>query len=145
MSSRLFSLREQSGLFYTIGGSLLSRADEQPGMMFVRTIVSLDRLAQARKLIKESIDNAVQETTTQELAMARNALAYAILDNFESNKQTAATFLALERFNLPRDYFNTRAQTLFAITDQEIKQAAQKPCNTNHLITIQVGRVDEIV
>jgi len=44
MSSRLFDLRERSGLFYTIAGSLISRAEHQPGMVFVKTIVSLDRL-----------------------------------------------------------------------------------------------------
>ena len=54
MSSRLFDLREQTGLFYTIRGSLIAGADEQPGMFQVRTIVSVDRLAEAEKAIKET-------------------------------------------------------------------------------------------
>lgn len=35
MSSRLFDLREQSGLFYTINGLLTVCANEQPGMIMV--------------------------------------------------------------------------------------------------------------
>ena len=31
MNSRLFALREQTGLFYTISGSLVINAKEQPG------------------------------------------------------------------------------------------------------------------
>ena len=50
MSSRLFQLREQTGLFYTISGSLLARSGKQPGIALVKTIVSLDRLYQAVNL-----------------------------------------------------------------------------------------------
>ena len=55
MSSQLFQLREQTGLFYTIGGSLTVNADQQPGMIFIRTIVSNDCLHEAEVLIEKAI------------------------------------------------------------------------------------------
>ena len=34
LNSRLFRLREQTGVFYTIHGSLMAKADEQPGNVY---------------------------------------------------------------------------------------------------------------
>lgn len=52
--SRLGKLREQSGLFYAIAGGTIAGADEQPGMTFVKTLVSLDRLEEAQEAIKKN-------------------------------------------------------------------------------------------
>ena len=93
MSSRLFELRERSGLFYTIGGSLLSNADDQPGMIFIRTIVSQDRLQEAEAAIKKVINTAITSITEEEFQQAKDALAHSLVDNFETNKSIAASFL----------------------------------------------------
>ena len=45
MSSRLFQLREQSGLFYSIGGTLVAGAGEQPGMVLINTQVSTRKVS----------------------------------------------------------------------------------------------------
>src|SRR4030095_12392726 len=74
MSSRLLDLRQQSGLFYTIVGSLTHGCDEQPGMFYVRTTVSLDRLAEAENAIKNAIDTALDSLTEQELDDAKRAI-----------------------------------------------------------------------
>lgn len=71
MSSRLFELREQSGLFYTISGSLLYGVDEQPGMIIVRTIVSKDRLKEAVQAIRNTIDTSIDSLTEEELIEAK--------------------------------------------------------------------------
>lgn len=103
-------MREQSGLFYTIGGSLVASADEQPGMVLVTTIVSLDRLAEAEKAIKGVMQNAVDEITPEELQEAKHAIINSIVNNFATNKSMAAIFLSLDRFGFPPDYYDTRAQ-----------------------------------
>ena len=93
MSSYLFKLREQTGLFYTIGGSFVAGADEQPGIVFIRTIVSNDRLQEAEKLIQEAIDHAKEAITNDDIEHARNALINSLVDNFESNDAMAQAFL----------------------------------------------------
>lgn len=141
MSSRLFALREQSGLFYTIGGSLLNHSDEQPGMIFIKTIVSKDRMNEAESAILKTIDTAVQTLTADELQQAKNALINSLVDNFESNKQIAASFLMLERFNLPQNYFDTRAVVLEAITVQEVKDVVHALLKSASLTRIKIGRI----
>lgn len=140
MSSRLFQIREQSGLFYTISGSLLANAGEQPGMFVVKTIVSLDRLAEAEDLIKKTILNAAYDITDEELSQAKNALINARVDNFSTYKQIASSFLFLKKYNLPADFFDKRAEQLLTITKEEIQDAVKKIV-TSPMFLLKVGRV----
>ncbi len=141
MASRLFQLREQSGLFYTITGSLMAHADEQPGLFIVQTVVSLDRLAEAEKAIKKTIDTVVDSLTQEELQDAKQAIINAQVNNFETNKRTANAFLAMNRFGFKEDYFDTRAATINKITLDEVKAAARKFLDSSKMITVKVGRV----
>jgi zinc protease len=141
MSSRLFDLREQTGLFYTIRGSLLSRVDEQPGMFQVLTIVSLDRLKEAEKAIKNTIDTVADTLTEEELDEAKRAVTNTLVDNFATNSDIASTFLYLDRFNLPADYFDNRAAVLDKITLEDMKNAVKDILNSKNMITVRVGRV----
>lgn len=141
MSSRLKDLRQQSGLFYTIAGSLMAGCDEQPGIFSVRTIVSLDRLAEAEVAIKNTIDTAVDTLTQEELDDAKRAVINTLIDNCASNSEIASTFLFLDRFKLPADYFDNRAEQLKKITLDEVKKAVKNMCNSNNLITVRAGRV----
>lgn len=141
MSSRLFQLRERSGLFYTITGSLTAHANEQPGFFVVQTIVSLDRLQEAEKVIKETIDTTVDSLTEDELFDAKQAIINAQVNNFARNKTTGSAFLALDRYKFPEDYFDTRAQVISAITLDEVKDAARKFLDSSKMITFKIGRV----
>jgi zinc protease len=143
MSSRLFQLREQTGIFYTIGGSVVAQADEQPGMVFIKTIVSKDRLAEAERMIKEVMLQTIDSLTQEEFEQARNALINSLVDNFESNKQMAVTFLTMERYKLPYDYFDTRAQDFYKFTLEDIKSAARKFLIPEQLAVFKIGRLDE--
>lgn len=143
MSSRLFELREQSGLFYTIGGSLISRAEHQPGMVIIKTIVSLDRLKEAEQKIKETIDIAAHEITQEEFESAHNAVANALVDNFENNNKIANAFLFLRRYDYPVDFFDKRAEHLSKITVDEVKESVKNVLSSDKLIKLRIGRVQQ--
>ena len=143
MGSRLFQLREESGLFYTVGGSILTHADEQPGIVFIRTIVSADRLEEAKESISAVIDSACNEITQQEYDDAYNAVIASLVGNFDSNRNMARSFLFLERYQLPADYFDTRAQELATVTIDDMKKAAGKILRSDSLLQVQIGRVQE--
>jgi zinc protease len=145
MSSRLFDLRESSGLFYTISGSLVARADKQPGMVMIKTIVSVDRLAEAEKAIEQLVDTVVDTITQEEIEEARLAIQASLLDHAASYRDVADLILALERLGLPRDYLDGRIERLQKITIQEIKEAARKVLRSDKLIKIRVGRIDGFV
>ena len=141
MSSRLFELRERSGLFYTISGSLIAGSDEQPGMFIVKTLVSLDRLDEAEKVIKQEIDTAADTITESELEEAKRAVINTLVDYFSSNGSMAGAFLFLHRFKLPSDYFDTRAQALQNITVKDVQKAVHTLMNADDMFILRVGRV----
>ena len=141
MSSRLFVLREQTGLFYTIRGSLIAGTDEQPGMFQVSTIVSLDRLAEAEKVIKETIDTVVNTLTEEELDEAKRAVINTLVDNFVSNSDIASTFLYVDRFKFPVDYFDKRAEQVEKVTLNDMKKAVKNILASDKIITVRAGRV----
>lgn len=141
MSSRLFKLREQSGLFYTIRGSLVSGATEEPAMMWVKTIVSNDRIAEAEKVIAEVLNDGINSISEQELQQAKNALINSFDTLYESNESKASTFLFLTRYNLPADYFEKRAEQLQHITIEQVQEAVRKILSTDTMVKIKVGRV----
>ena len=140
MSSRLFDLRERSGLFYTIGGSLIAGVDKEPGMILIKTIVSNDRLAEAERSIEELIDHAIDSITDDELQEAKQAIINSLVDNFASNRQTAASLLFLDYYHFPNNYFDIRPEQLSVITIDEVKQSVKKYLRTDSLIKIRVGR-----
>lgn len=141
MSSRLFALRERSGLFYTIGGSLTFGADERPGMTFIKTIVSHDRLHEAENAITDTINQATEIMTDEEFTAARDALINSLVDNFATNRSIANAFLFLDRFGFPADYFDNRALMLSKITPQEACDAAATVLNTEQMVKIRIGRI----
>jgi len=142
-TSRLMQLREQSGLFYTIGGATVSGANEQPGMTFVKTIVSLDRLGEAEEAIKKTIDTAASVIEQEEFEQARQALVSSFINNFESNVSTALSFLFLKRFKLPADYFDKRAESLQKLTIPDVQMAVQKVLHSGKMLTLRAGRVGQ--
>ena len=144
MNSRLFDLREQSGLFYTINGSFVVGADEQPGMMIVRTIVSLDRLAEAEQAIKQTMETAVDSITPQEFAEAKNAVINSLVNNFTSTERMAEAFLFVNRYNFSSDFFDKRAEQLEKITLEEVKEAVHRVLKRNGLLILRVGRVADL-
>ena len=141
MASRLFQLREQSGLFYSISGSSLANISEQPGIFLVKTLVSNDRLPEAEKAIKNTLKSIVETITPIEIQRAKDAIVNSLLDHFESDKKIAQTFLFLAKYNLPNDYFDKRIKMLEPITLEQVKQAAKKILNVETLCTLKVGRV----
>ncbi len=139
---RLFQLREQSGLFYAIYGSLVSGASEQPGMVLVRTIVSLDRLNEAEKAIKEVIDKAVDDISPEEFQEAKHAVINSIINNFATNQGIAQVFLSLDKYGFSANYYDTRAQELSKITLEQMKEAVSRVLKNDALFTLKVGRLE---
>lgn len=143
MNSRLFQLREQTGLFYTIGGSAVSNVDEQPGMVFIRTIVSPEQAKEAQELIKKTIETVADTLTPEDLLYARNAVLTGLIDSFESNGSMAEMFLFLEHFKLPSDYLDTRIEQLKKVTLDDLRVAVRQILDPAHLAVLRVGRSNE--
>ena len=141
MSSRLFQLREQTGLFYTINGSLIANVDIEPGMIAVKTIVSVDRLQEAEDAIKETLKGVADTIEKDEFEHAKDAIINSLVNHFESNYSIASVFLFLDKYNLSEDYFDARAQDFEKITITQVKEAVQNVLDVDNLLTLRIGRV----
>jgi zinc protease len=141
MSSRLFDLREQSGLFYTINGTLIAGSDEQPGMVLVKTIVSLDRLKEAEEVIKKTIDTAADTITENEFEESKNAMINSLVNYFASNNGIANALLFIERFGFSPDFFDSRAQELKKLSIADVQQAVKKILQSKSMLTLRIGRI----
>jgi zinc protease len=140
MNSRLFKVREQSGLFYTISGSLVARADEQPGMVLIKTLVSPDRLAEAQEVL-EKVINEKPTMSKQELFEAQNALINSLVQHFTSYKQMAMAFIYLDTFGFPTTFFEDRPQIIRSWDIETICHESEKLLTTKLLATVRVGRI----
>lgn len=141
LDSKLFKLRDASGLFYTINGNLTVGADQQPGTCRIATLVSCGRLAEAELKIKQAIDSAALDITDDELSRAKQMLLNNCCQYFKTNQSIAKTFLFLRKFDLPDNYFELRSQAVVKLTKQDLQQAANRVLNSNKMTTIRVGRV----
>jgi zinc protease len=141
MASRLFQLREQSGIFYTVHGGVTVQSNEQPGMVYIKTIVSLDRLEEAQKLLHNTIDTVADSIEDYELQEAKRAVLNALIDNFETNLDTAKSLIFIDKYHFSDDYFDVRAAMLEPITVGEVQQAVRRVLRNDRLITVRVGRV----
>lgn len=141
-SSRLFQLREKTGLFYTIGGSLIYGSRSEPGMNFIKTIVASEKVENAKKLILDVIDEVGKKGIShEELEMAKNILNAASVEIFESNAQMAQTFLFLKNLNLSFNLFDKQGEILSILKLDEVNAIAKRYCSKKLMTVIQIGRV----
>ena len=65
---------------------------KQPGMSYIKTIVSNDRLAEAEKAIAHTIDTALFSVTDDELTQAKHALMNSLPSHFLHFKKAQRHF-----------------------------------------------------
>ncbi len=141
MSSRLFQLRDQTGLFYTIGGSLLYGAEREPGMVLIKTTVSVDKVEVAEKLIRKTVkDLQNRGISRDELEIARRSLISSSTRLFENNSRVAQVFLFMKRCGISFDLFDKRGALLSILEVGVVNNVARRYCRENFLSAIKVGR-----
>jgi predicted Zn-dependent peptidase len=140
MSSKLFDLRERSGLFYTIGGSLVYNSNQANGLILIKTIVSNDRLKEAELAIEDLINNGYKDIKNSDIKEAIAAIINAMINNYSSNSQICKLFIAKHRLNLPLDYPDNIENELNKINKNDIIQTVKSYLNTENMLKIKVGR-----
>jgi zinc protease len=139
--ARLFKLREQTGLFYLIGGSFVTFSGTEPGAIVIETTVSPDQYEHALDLITKTLTESINTITQQELIQAKETIKNHMMCAYSTNKSTVNRLAYLHENGLPFDHYITRTQHIDAITLDDIQQAAQKFVNNDALMRIKVGRI----
>jgi len=142
MHSQLFQLREQSGLFYAAGGSMLAGSGRGPGMILIKSIISQDQIEDAQERMKQLIRQAPDAYTQEDHEEAQRAIINTLADHFATAQQTAQTFVSMQRFALPDDYFDKRAEHIRSIDRETVQETARAYLDLRHMITLRVGRIE---
>lgn len=140
-SSRLFELREKTGLFYTIGGSLIFGSRQQPGMRLIKTIVTPDKVDTAVAVIKKTLTEVATHGITQdELDDAKKLYLSSSVELFETNTHIAQTFLFLKKMNLSFNLFDKQGEILSILNLDQVNRIAEIYCKPESLRLVKIGR-----
>jgi zinc protease len=143
-ADRLFmNLREKHS--YTYGAYSSIGPDELVGaftaMASVRNVVTDSALTEVLNEIKR-IRN--EDVAAGELDQAKNALAGNFVASLEVPNTIASYALEIERHGLPKDYFKTYLKRLAAVTVADVRAAAQRYLDPDHVLIAVVGSQKEI-
>ncbi|MEB2776868.1 pitrilysin family protein [Algoriphagus sp. D3-2-R+10] len=143
-SSRLFvNLREDKG--YTYGAYSSFAADKLIGQFSAGASVRTEVTDSAVVEFIYEINKLVEEGVTQEeLDKAKASLAGSFGRSLESPSTIANFALNIERYDLPKDYYETYLQKMNALTVEDINETADKLIDPDKLYIMAVGNGAEI-
>ena len=143
-SARLFqNLREDKA--YTYGAYSSLRSDKRIGSFTasaqVRTSVTDSALTEILYEIKDLQTHLVKD---QDLELVKNMMTGSFSRSLEDPKTIARFALNIERYNLPKNYYETYLEKVEAVTKEDVRDMAQKYLHPDHALIVAVGSVDEI-
>lgn len=142
LGSRLYKLREQSGLFYTAFGQLAASAGQEKGFDYVGALLSPENVDKSAPLIRELIDDAASGNITQEeFDAAKRMYLKALLDMVATNGSVANMLGILHTWKLGFDYYDKVLARVEAMSLDEINQIARRYCVTKNMMTVRAGRI----
>ncbi|QQR49434.1 insulinase family protein [bacterium] len=143
LGSRLFKLREQSGLFYTAFGGWASNASKDTGFDYVGAILSPDKLEFAEKGIRSLIEEMGHHGVTQaEIDGARQLYLKSLIDAVSNNAAVGELLGSLEAFDLGFDYYDKALKRVQTMDRDELNALCAKYFVMNDMDRVRVGRVN---
>ena len=142
LGSRIYQLREQSGLFYGASGAWAVSASKEPGFDYLGTILTPDTVEKAEHQIHELVSKMAEKgVTEQELDAARQASLKNLIDLVASNGAVASLLTRIEDLDLGYDYYDKKLKRVQNITRDEVNKVCTKYFNTKNMARVKVGRV----
>ena len=141
MKSRLFALRQKTGMFYNIGGTMLAGCGEYPGMMYVRAITNPGLVDKALVLIKDMMSDWIDNVTDSEYQEAQNALANNLHESYGTAANIVSTVAFMHRHDIEPKYFENRIDSLYEIKKEDAQEIVKSFFVQAPLVTLVAGRV----
>ncbi|MFW5753569.1 MAG: insulinase family protein [Marinilabiliaceae bacterium] len=143
-NTRLFqNLREDKG--YTYGAYSNLQNDERVGRFSARAEV---RTSVTDSTITEMLNEmeALQEEPVdeEELQLTKNVISGSFGRSLEDPRTVARFALNIERYDLPKDYYETYLQKVEAVTADDIQEMADKYLKPDRAVVLAVGNVSKI-
>jgi len=138
-SSRInMNLREKNG--YTYGASSQFVFRKAPGPFQVASGVRTDVTgAAAVEMIQELKGMSAAAMPADELKRAKDSLAYSLPGAFETSAGTVASLANIYTYDLPKDYYATYAESVYAVTADQALAAAKNYLVADHFVVVAIG------
>ncbi len=140
LGSRLYQLREQTGIFYSGFGALSAHASRHQGFDYVGVIVSKGKVNEAEKMLHGLMAGIAEHGIKQhELDAARQLYLKELIDIISTNGAVARMFCQLDALDLGYDYYDNVLKRAQSITVEELNSIARKYISTKNMMRIRVG------
>ena len=141
LGSRIYALRERTGLFYNAGGSWASDIHREKGFDYMMAILNPDNVEFATREMAAMVDELREKgVSTQEVAAARQIYLKDLIDYTASPRTIAACFANIETLGLGYDYYDKQLARVNAVTEKEISEVAATYVSMKKMIRICAGR-----
>jgi len=142
LGSRLFVLRERTGLFYTASGAWGADIHQEQGYDYVSAIVSPENLVFARTEIVALIAGLQKgDFTADELAAARQMYSKEMIDAAADIRSLASLFANIETLGIGYEYYDKALKYTYDVSLDEINAYARHYISTESFYTVVAGRV----
>ncbi|MGD1997937.1 MAG: pitrilysin family protein, partial [Candidatus Dependentiae bacterium] len=141
LGSRIYALREQTGLFYAAHGAWATGIHQEHGYDSILAIINPDKVNEATQgimdMIREVAENGVTE---QEVAAARQVYLKDMIDVTTDTRSIAMMFANMETLGLGYDYYDKALKRVNALTAEEVSQAARDYASTTGFSRVVIGQ-----
>lgn len=136
MYSLLFQIREHTGFFYHIGGSLLYGSDNQSGMILISAMNEIEHTNEALSYIKETVHNLHRFINEYDLYIAKQALLTVMADKKSSKSIVSQVLMNMYKYNLSEKDYMHNYTCIKNATLENIKFTLKKYLNEENFYTI---------
>ena len=136
MHSRLFALREKTGFFYDISGSLVLGAGEAEGMFVVKAMTKKEYLNKAEKFIRELIFDFADSIVKEEVIFSKRLLLYSFAQKTETKEYLLQGMINQYRYKLLNSDLQEHYEFIKNLKIKEIKKIIKKYFSEENLITL---------
>jgi len=140
LGSRIYQLRERTGLFYNAFGAFAAGAAKHQGYDFMGMIVNPQNSSHAETELKKMLHQVMADGVTQEeLAAAQLIYLKGLIDLMSSSSSIAAMLCSLDSLDLGFDYYDKVLERIQSISADELKQIAGKYLSPDNMARVRVG------
>lgn len=137
-------IRVKRGLTYGVYSYL--RPMDRSGLWLGGLSTSNDKAAEALTVLKTTIAEYRDNGPSQEaLEKAKANINGSFPLRFTSNGAIARLLVAIQRYDLGKDYMQKRPESISAVTVEDIKRVAARVLDLDKLTVVAVGRPDGVV
>ncbi|WP_417517102.1 M16 family metallopeptidase [Minwuia sp.] len=136
-------IREKRGLTYGVYSYMRPMA--RGGMWLGGLSTSNEKAAEALTILKTTIATFRDEGVSEEqLRKAKANINGAFPLRFTSNSAIAGLLVAMQRYDLGKNYVSRRPERINAVTAEDVKRVASRILKLEDMIVVGVGRPDGI-